>query len=120
MEADVFPVLKLVFLSCTGHRQVMFPFECLSHFSSLHRTLDCSSQSRLLALGNCLHKMVGSFAIKCFYELKYLGMPQASIELALPIVLVSAVPACGSFLELDQRSRKMGLREQLANILPVQ
>lgn len=92
----------------------------VSHFSSLRRNLGGSSQYRLLALENCLHKMVGSFEIKYFYELKYLGMPQACVELALPTVLVSAAPACGSFLELNQGSRKMGLRKQLANILLVQ
>lgn len=58
--------------------------------------------------------MVGSFAIKSFYELKYLRMSQPCIETALP------APAPRSFFELNQGSRSWGLKMKLANILPVQ
>lgn len=58
--------------------------------------------------------MVESFAIKSFYELKYLRMPQPCVESALP------APAPRSCFELNQESRSLGLKMKLANILPVQ
>lgn len=99
----------------------IFPISVsVSVFSRVHRNSRGGSQYRLPAVENCLLNMLGSFAIKHFYEWKYLRMPQPCMEPLLPIVLVSATPAYRSFFELNQRSGKMGLRKQLAKALPVQ
>lgn len=60
---------------------------------------------------------VVSFAIKCFYELKYLRMLQACVEPALPIVLYLQLSLCVDASLSESRKQKDGIKEAVSQCI---